>query len=213
MRIVVIGARADGGAHMLVDLVADGAPFEIVGFLDDDPMLWGTHVCGIPVLGPSANVASRSQEVDAEGAVVFLGSPQDRARVAAIVLETGLELPVVIHPRAYVAPSAKLGRGTFVGAMAAVSTGAVVGELVVVAPTAFVSHHVHVEDLAQLSPGCRLGGRSRVGRGAFIGLGATILSGCTVGRDALVGAGAVVIADVAPSTTVTRGNVRTRRTD
>ncbi len=201
MKLAVVGARADGGAHMVLDLVADGTPHEVVAFLDDDPALWGTTVCGIPVLGPTAD-AARAVAAGAEGAVVFLGSPRDRERVAGIVLAVGLDLPVMVHPRAYVAPSATVGRGTFIGAMATVSTGARLGELVMLAPTALVSHHVEVGDLAQLSPGCRLGGRSRVGRRAFLGVGATVVPQRTVGDDAVVRAGAVVAADVAPGTTV-----------
>ena len=208
MKLVVVGARADGGAHMVLDLIADGAPYEAVAFLDDNRALWGTTVCGVPVLGSPAH-AARAVEAGAEGAVVFLGSPRDRERVGGLILAAGLHLPVVVHPRAYVAPSATLGRGTFVGAMATVSTGARVGELVMVAPTALVSHHVEVGDCAQLSPGCRLGGRSRVGRRAFLGLGATVVSARTVGDDAIVGAGAVVIADVEPETTVAGVPART----
>jgi sugar O-acyltransferase (sialic acid O-acetyltransferase NeuD family) len=201
MKIAVVGARAEGGAHLLLDLVADGAPYEVIAFLDDNPALWGTSVCGIPVLGSSAD-AARAVDSGAEGVAVFLGNPRDRERVGALVLAAGLQLPVLIHPRAYVAPSATLGRGTFVGAMATVSAGARIGQQVMVAPTALVSHHVEVDDYAQLSPGCRLGGRSRVGRRAFLGLGVTIVSGRTVGADAMVWAGAVVAADVAEGATV-----------
>ena len=57
MKIAVVGAHADGGAHLVLDLVADGAPYEVIAFLDDDPELWGTSVCGIPVLGSSADAA------------------------------------------------------------------------------------------------------------------------------------------------------------
>lgn len=201
MKIAVIGALADGGSHLVLDLITDGAPYEVIAFLDDNPALWGTSLCGIPVLGPSAD-ASRAVDVGAEGAVVFLGNPRDRERAGGLVLAAGLQLPVLIHPRAYVAPSAALGRGTFVGAMATVSTGARIGQQVMVAPTALVSHHVEVGDFAQLSPGCRLGGRSRVGRRAFLGLGVTIVSGRTIGDDAMVWAGAVVAADVAEGATV-----------
>src|SRR5262245_4939071 len=201
MKIVVVGARADGGAHLVLDLIADGAPYEVIAFLDDNPTLWGTTVCGIPVLGSSADVA-RAVDVGADGAVVLLVNPRDRERVGGLVLAAGLQLPVLIHPRAYVAPSATLGRGTFVGAMATVSTGARVGRQVLVAPTALVSHHVEVGDYAQLSPGCRLGGRSHVGRRVFLGLGVTIVSERRLGDDAMVWAGAVVADDVAERATV-----------
>lgn len=201
MKIAVVGARADGGAHLVLDLIADGAPYKVIAFLDDNPELWGKSVCGIPVLGSSAD-AALAVVSGAEGAVVFLVNPRDRERVGGLVLAAGLQLPVLIHPRAYVAPSATLGRGTFVGAMATVSTGASIGQQVMVAPTSLVSHHVEVGDYAQLSPGCRLGGRSRVGRRAFLGLGVTIVSGRTFGDDAMVWAGAVVAANVAAAATV-----------
>ena len=102
------------------------------------------------MLGSSAD-AARAVDSGAEGAAVFLGNPHDRERVGGLVLAAGLQLPVLIHPRAYVAPSATLGRGTFVGAMATVSTGARIGQQVMVAPAALVSHHVEVGDYAQLS--------------------------------------------------------------
>jgi sugar O-acyltransferase (sialic acid O-acetyltransferase NeuD family) len=201
MKLVVIGARADAGAHMIVDMITDGAPYEVVAFLDDNQSLWGTRICGVPVVGGCLD-AARAIDLGAEGAAIFLGNPRDRERVARDILAAGLELPVMIHPRAYVAPSATFGRGTFVGAMATVSTGAKIGALVVVAPTAMVSHHVEVADLAQLSPGCRLGGRSRIGCRAFLGIGVTIVSERIVGDGAVVGAGAVVTENVLEGTTV-----------
>ncbi|TMG79986.1 MAG: hypothetical protein E6H74_15400 [Betaproteobacteria bacterium] len=53
-----------------------------------------------------------------------------------------------------------------------------------------------------LGPRCIVGGRSRVGCRAFLGLGAIILPGITVGDDAVVGAGSVVTHDVSPGATV-----------
>jgi acetyltransferase-like isoleucine patch superfamily enzyme len=41
-----------------------------------------------------------------------------------------------------------------------------------------------------------------IGRGSFVGAGATILAGVTVGPEAFVGAGALVNRDVASKTTV-----------
>lgn len=195
MKLVVVGARADHGAHMILDTVADGAPHVVVAFLDDDRKLWGTTLSGIPVLGPATD-AARAVAAGAEGAVVFVANPQQRERLAGTMRAARLALPFLVHPRAYVAPSATLGAGTFVGPMATVSTGAKVGDLVMVLPTALVSHHVTVDDLAQLSPGCRVGGRARIGRRAFLGLGVTVVSERTVGDDAAVWAGAVVTRDV-----------------
>ena len=211
MKLVVVGARADQGAHMVLDTIADGAPHVVVAFLDDDPKLWNTTLHGVPVLGPATD-AARAVAAGAEGAVVFVADPRQRERLAGIMRAARLALPFLVHPRAYVAPSATLGAGTFVGAMATVSTGAKIGELVMVLPTALVSHHVTVGDFAQLSPGCRVGGRARIGRRAFLGLGATVISERTIGDDAEVWAGAVVTRDVPPAAIVAGvpGRVRDR---
>src|SRR5262249_48318203 len=71
-------------------------------FAGRQPALWGTSVCGIPVFGSSADI-SRAVNAGAEGAVVFLGNPRDRERADGLVLAAGLQLPVLIHPGAYVA--------------------------------------------------------------------------------------------------------------
>jgi maltose O-acetyltransferase len=52
-------------------------------------------------------------------------------------------------------------------------------------------------------------GRVRIGRGAFIGAGSTILPGVTIGDSAIVAAGSVVSRDVAPGDLV--GGVPAKR--
>ena len=201
MKIILVGARADGQAHVAQEAVQAEGEHEVVGFLDDTPGLAGTEVLGLPVLGPVDAVA----EARTRGAVGFhvaIGDGAARLALGARLEEAGLEPVTVIHPRAGIAPSATLGRGVFVGALAVVSTGASVGDHALVPPSSFVSHHVVVEAGASLSPGSRLAGRSRLGRAAFLGLGASVLPDCTVGAGAVVGAGALVTRDVAPDATV-----------
>ena len=53
-----------------------------------------------------------------------------------------------------------------------------------------------------MCPGAMLAGRVRVGRGAFVGLGAKVIQCLNVGEGATVGAGAVVIRDVPEFATV-----------
>jgi UDP-perosamine 4-acetyltransferase len=199
--LVVIGARADGQAHLVVEALAEGVAHRVVAFLDETPELWGTEVFDIPVLG-SLDRIQEAVAMGAKGAMIAIGVAAARERIAESVRTTGLELVTIVHPRAYVAPSAVLGAGTFVGATATISTGANVGELVMVSPLAMVSHHVRVGDCAQISPGAVLGGRSRVGKRSFVGLGAVVVSERSVGDDAIVGAGAVVISDVPAGVTV-----------
>lgn len=60
-------------------------------------------------------------------------------------------------------------------------------------------------DYATLGPSCVLCGSCDIGRGVFVGAGATLLPEVRVGANAIVGAGAVVLKDV-PANTVVAGN-------
>jgi len=201
LKLVLIGARHDGQAHVALDLLRETGSHEVVAFLDETPSLWGTTVHGVPVLG-APDAMERAVAMGVEGGVVSIGDGRTRERLGAVIADAGLELVTLIHPRAYIAPSATVGRGVFVSALAYVGSGAVVEDSVYLGFTTVVSHHAHVAACASLSGGSTSGGRAQVGRRAFLGLGAIILPDVTVGDDAVVGAGAVVTKDVAPGCTV-----------
>jgi sugar O-acyltransferase (sialic acid O-acetyltransferase NeuD family) len=201
MKVVLVGARRDGQAHIVLDMLRDGVPYEAVAFVDETASLWGTEVLGLPVLGPPDAIV-KAAAVGAQGAVISIGDPQARHRLSAVVRDAGLHLPTLIHPRAYPAPSARVGQGAYIGALAVAYTGCSIGDLAWLSPHTHVGHHVELGECATLSPGVRIAGRARIGHRAFLGTGAVVLPDVRVGDDAVVGAGAVVINDVEPGTTV-----------
>jgi acetyltransferase-like isoleucine patch superfamily enzyme len=118
----------------------------------------------------------------------------------------------------------EIGDGTRIGTFVEIQRGAVVGRACKIQSHTFICDGVTIEDEAFVghgvmfvndkrpratNPGGELQGeddwellRTRVGRGATIGSGATILGGVRVGAGATVGAGAVVTKDVEPGATV-----------
>ena len=201
MKVLLVGARTDGQAHIVLEALAEQGEHEVVAFLDETPELWDQRVFDIPVLGPPSRV-QEALDLGAKAAHIAIGDGAARARLAPGLQAAGLELLTVIHPRAYVAPSARIGKGVFVGALALVGTGATVDDLALIPPTSMVSHHVHVATAASLSPGARMGGRSRLGERALLGIGATLLPDRVIGADAVIGAGSVVTKDVEEGATV-----------
>lgn len=201
MKLILIGARSDGQAGVVIDTLADEGRHEVVGFLDNTPELQGREVFSHRVLGMPDDVDA-ALAAGAEGFHVAIGNGAARLQIADVMTRAGLEATTVIHPRAHIMRSARVGAGTFVGALAYVNSGAIVGEHVLLTPRAYVSHDVHVGDGVSISPGSHLGGRSRVGARTLIGLGASVMNDRSVGEDAVVGAGAVVTQDVASGTTV-----------
>jgi acetyltransferase-like isoleucine patch superfamily enzyme len=53
-----------------------------------------------------------------------------------------------------------------------------------------------------LNPGANVGGNTRIGDGAVLGMSATVVNGVEVGAGAVVAAGAVVVRPVEPQTRV-----------
>lgn len=129
-------------------------------------------------------------------AAVGVGDTAARARLRRMLLDLGFTLPPLVHPRAVVASSARLGPGAQVMAGAVVNAGARIGAGVVVNTGAVIEHDCVLGDDCFIGPRAALGGTVTVGEGAFIGLGACVLPGLRVGKRALVGAGAVVARDV-----------------
>lgn len=102
----------------------------------------------------------------------------------------------LIHPSASVSPTARIGCGTVVHAGAVIGPGATVGDHCIVNSRAIVEHECVLEDFSSLAPGAVMGGRSHLGRGAFLGMSATVLQGRRVGDWSVVGASSLVLKDV-----------------
>ncbi|MEM4531684.1 MAG: acetyltransferase [Thermofilaceae archaeon] len=193
MGVYVFGAG--GHAKVVVStLLALGQ--KIIGLFDDDPQKWGGYVLGVPVLGPIA----KAHDLSPASGVVAIGD--NHLRVKVVKEFPDWDWIVVVHPRAYVDPTATVGPGTVVFAGAVVQVGARLGAHVIVNTGATIDHDCSVGSFVHIAPGVRLGGGVWVEEGAFIGIGAAVIPGIRIGAWSIVGAGAAVIRDVAPGSTV-----------
>ncbi|MEN3040892.1 MAG: acetyltransferase [Bacteroidia bacterium] len=108
--------------------------------------------------------------------------------------------PPLIHPKAYVSPSAKLGLGVVVLPGAVVHSRAEIGPHAIVNSGAVVEHFVRIGAFSHLSSRSVAGCRSEIGASCFIATGAIIAPGVRVGEGCIVGAGSLVLHDLAPFT-------------
>lgn len=193
---VVFGAGGFGREAALI-LTEDErlADVSVVGFLDDDRELWGREVAGLPVLGGQEMAAS----LPAKGVhhvVVAVGNNRVRVGIARRLLAAGVEPLTVVHNRAYVAPTATLGRGCIVAAGAVVNPGAHVGDYGLINVNACIGHDCRLGLGVQVSPGANLAGNVTLEDYVMVGIGASLIPGITVHEGATVGAGSAVYRDV-----------------
>ena len=203
-RIVVIG----GGGHgkVVVSTLLE-AGFHVSCVLDDGEQKWGSEILGVPVRGPVKDAAQHG-----ELGVLAVGRNEDRRHLAE-ALE--LDWVTVIHPKAWVHPSVRLGAGTVVFAGAIIQPDTAVGRHVIVNTGALIDHDCEIGDFAHVAPGVRLAGAVRLGEGAFLGIGSCAIPRVKVGSWSTVGAGAAVVSDL-PAGVVAVGvpaRVLERKTD
>ena len=184
MGIVIVGGGSQGA------IVADILGERAIGFVDDS--LIGGRVLGLPILGPIDSLRDHAHDA----IVVAVGDNRARRELTERLLASGETLATVIHPFAYVSPSATIGEGSMLSAGALVLPRAVLGRGVLLNTKASVDHDSVVGDFAHVSAGGTVGAKCRIGDETLIALGASIASERRVGARTLIGAGAVVVRDI-----------------
>lgn len=153
--LLILGA---GGYGQLACETAEAMGiFTRIAFLDDqNPQALGKlseyrHFCG-----------------QFDCAFVAMGAPSLRERWIGALKEVGYALPPLVHPRAYVSPSAVLGEATIVEPMAVVNTAATVACGTLICAGSVVNHNAQVLAYCQID--CN----------AVVAAGATVPSGTKV---------------------------------
>lgn len=199
-----------GGGHAksLIDLLRLLGTYRIAGILDDGLLPEG-NVMGIPVLGGKQvlpEIFNRGIRL-AANAVGGIGNIKIRIEIFNRLAQAGFTCPTLVHPSAFVEPSARLSEGSQILPQAYVGSEAQIGFGVIVNTGAIVSHDCILGDYVNVSPGALLAGSVEIGQGVLIGMGATINLGVRVGANARIGNGATVKEDVPANGIVRAGTI------
>lgn len=191
-----------GHAKVVIDILRAMGGHEVVGCIydDTDP---SRIVAGVPII----DGADRIETLADEGLSVAIGlggwtDNTERAALFTRAADLNLDIVTAIHPRAYIAPSASVGRGSVVFPGATVCVDATIGENVIVATNSSIDHESVIGDHVLISAGVVIGSHVSVGHGTLLAIGATVASYIDVGDRSLIAAGSVVVDDVPPGTSV-----------
>jgi sugar O-acyltransferase (sialic acid O-acetyltransferase NeuD family) len=168
--LVVVGAGGHG--RSVLELVRLGGTHRVLAFLDDQQPA-GADIMGVPVWGDSAWL----QDLPARGVSaihVAIGNNRSRQALCERASAAGLSLTTLVHPRAYVSPSAVLGPGCSVMALAAIGTEAVLGDGAIVNMGAVVDHHARVGAYGHLGTNATMAGGTRIGARAWLQAGSAL---------------------------------------
>jgi acetyltransferase EpsM len=203
--IVVYGGGGHGKA--LIDLIRLLGTYPIVGIVDDG-IGPGTTIMGVQVLGGSMVLDEllKAGAHLAANAVGGIGNIAPRLTVFEQLARAGFSCPTLVHPTAFVEPSAVLAEGVQVMPHAYIGSEARVGFGAIINTGAIVSHDCQVGAYANLSPGAILAGEVTIGEATLIGMGVTVNLRVSIGTRTRIGNGATVKQDVPEGSIVRAGS-------
>ena len=202
IQVVVLGSGAL--ARMVGGILKADAGVELVGFADANPARHGQTLCELPILGAD-DMLPELRRRGVSHAVIAAGEPRLRRRLAALLRELNFELANAIHPHAFVAPEAQLGRGVIVLPGAVLADNPAIGDNTFVGQSATIAHDSVIGRDCLIGGRSAIGGEVRIGEAALIGWGAIVGPRHSVGAGAVIAAGANVMSDV-PENAVAAGN-------
>lgn len=94
----------------------------------------------------------------------------------------------IIHPSAFISPSASIGKGSYIAANAVISSNAIVGKGCIINIGVSVGHDAIVGDDCVLNPGVRISSHCRIGARTLFGANSFIFQGKAIGEDCAVDA-------------------------
>jgi sugar O-acyltransferase (sialic acid O-acetyltransferase NeuD family) len=203
LKIIVFGSGQIGN---VVASILREQDHEILGFIDDDPESFGKHYYGLPVLGPREYLLAKNKY---DAVCLGVGTIKARVEVLDWLDENAVQTVSAIHSSAVISPEANLGRNLVVGASTTFYVNPVIGDGCYIGPSVTVSHDTIVGKFCLLSVGSVVGARCDLEDEVFVGSSSTIMppsfgssARLRVGKGAVIGVGSTVIHDVPMGITV-----------
>jgi sugar O-acyltransferase (sialic acid O-acetyltransferase NeuD family) len=198
-----IAVYGSGGSAREVAWLAEDCGRRVVCFIDDDASRTGRIVNDIPVVS-CREAAERFPDAQIAAGI---GSPAARESVVGNAVRHGFAFATLIHPRVERSRRIAMGSGVVICAGSVLTTDIALGDHVQINVDCTIAHDVELHDFATLAPGVHVAGNVTVGRGVWVGTGATIINGTpahrlTIHEGAIVGAGACVTKSVEAGVTV-----------
>ena len=162
-KLLILGAGGYG--KTIADLAAQLGTYESIAFLDDGRTGGG-------ILG-------RCEEYPAfcdENTEIYpaFGNNAIRMQWLSRLRDSGIPVPTLVHPRAYVSPTATLGVGTMVLPMAVVNTGVAVLDGCIINIGALIDHDSVISAGVHLAPGAIVKAENHIPAGKKIDSGTVI---------------------------------------
>lgn len=196
MKTIIVGARADGHAKVVLEILLAMKQFDIAGFIDDDESKIGETIRGYEVIGTMQQLPELMKKLAISKGIVAIGHNAMRRKLTQKLIHSGIEVINAIHPTAHFDSDVQIGYGCYIAQGVIVVTGTKIGNSVNIHTAASIDHDNIIEDGANIAPGVHTAGRVTICKDAFLGTGTIVIPDIVIGEAAITGAGSVVVKNV-----------------
>lgn len=152
--LLIIGA---GSFSVEVEELARLLGYSDIAFLDDK---------STKAIGTMQDIGKMREQYDT--AIVALGNNENRKRFHEELVRNNYQIPVLVHPTAFVSPDAELAPGCIVRTHAVVSRYAKIGEGVIVNIGSIIDHHCEIGAFSMILPGAVVRNSVKVEPGTWV---------------------------------------------
>jgi sugar O-acyltransferase (sialic acid O-acetyltransferase NeuD family) len=198
--ILIIGARIDGHAGVVLDALNVLDEYKVTGFIDNTPGLQGVLISGIPVIGSSDNLEKIN--FSNKSVHIAIGDNIARSIIYKKLKELNVKVVTIIHPQSFISENVIIGEGCYIAPGVIIINNTKIGSVSIINSGAIIEHDNIIGHAVHIAPGTVTAGRVKVNDFVFVGVGSTILPDIEIGNGAMVGAGSTVVKNVEKQTTV-----------
>lgn len=188
-KLLIIGASGHG--KVVADIAMKMNKWKTIAFLDDDKNI--EECMGLDRVGEVEDAFTYKNEADF---FIAIGNNGIRERIQEEYEAKGLSVVSLIHPSVIIGTDVEIEKGTAIMAGVVINSSSKVGKGCIINTSSSLDHDNIIEDYVHISPGAHLAGTVKVGKGSWIGIGASISNNVNICSGCIIGAGAVVLKDV-----------------
>lgn len=161
MKLLIIGAGSHG--YVIKEVAEATGHYERIKFIDDNSDI---------AIGKITDLEKLHSEYDS--AFISIGNNSIREILIQKLNDIGYNVPILIHPSAYVSKSARIGKGTIIEPKAIVNANVSIGNGCIIFVGTIIDHNVVIEDYCHLNSGSIVCNASRVLKGTKVDAGQVV---------------------------------------
>jgi sugar O-acyltransferase (sialic acid O-acetyltransferase NeuD family) len=198
--IIVIGAGGHAAeiSDYLERIISIDQSINLLGFLDDNLGSYNQYQFNAPYLGTIKEHQIRPDV----SYIIGIAAIHTRKQIINHFVNNGAHFTSLIHPSAYISPSASVGKGVIIAPYANIGPKVIIGDFNLLNARCSIGHDSILGTNNFVTPNVSFSGNTCIGDDNLFGINSATIPGISIGSRNTIAAGMVLDRSIADDTTV-----------